>query len=328
MPIQQQRITDLPLTKEGARQLAEDTLIAEVGTTPSLGSVKEFEDRFVFDVDVSYPRVIWDEAADEPRKTRFLYVGRVGEITVDRFRGRVLDRPKYYSVQSAIREKLAIVSDTVEKGLVKVAADEFAGLPFPIHLHTPVLDMLSWLLVHDRMNVEDLAEIPHDPQARIMSTLEPLKRVGLIETRESTILPGPFLVEIEQRESTLPRQLSKALALFFREGYQFLDTVRQVLGAHLTVSGLVYERATEFESPVPLSLSQIERDFTRVYPSERLVKLPRYLVQLEAIGVLDHDTKGGVQVWSASEPVYTRMSGDEVLDPLRGFFTTPSPFPL
>lgn len=324
----QSRITDLPLSKAAARRLAEDALISDVGTTPNIGSVKETDDRFVFDVDVSYPRVIWDDAADEPRKTRFLYVGKVGEVTVDRYRGRVLERPKYYEVQGAIREKLSVISDTVEKGLVKVAADEFASLPFPIHLHTPVLDMLSWLLVHDRMTLGDLDEIPRDPQARIRSTLDPLARVGLIEVRDQTILPGPLLVEIEQRESSLPRQLSKALALFFREGYQFIDTVRQVLGAHLTVSGMIYERATEYESPVPLSLTQIEKDFVRFYPTERLVKLPRYLVQLESIGLVNHDTRHGLPVWSANESVYSRMRGDEVLDPLKSYFSAPTPFPL
>jgi hypothetical protein len=324
----QAKFSDLPLSKDAAKELAEEVLVSDIGTTPNLGSVHEFEDRFVFDVDVSYPRVIWDDSADEPRKTRFLHVGKVGEITVDRFRGRVLDRPKYYAVQSLIREKLGVISDTVEKGLVKVAADEFAGLPFPVHLHTPVLDMLSWLLVHDRMKVEDLAEIPHEPQAKIMSTLEPLSRVGLIEIRDRTILPGPYLIEIERLETALPRQLSKALALFFRDGYQFIDTVRQVLGAHLTVSGMIYERATEYENPVPLSLLQIERDFVRFYPTERLVKLPRYLVQLEAIGILNHAVLHGVPVWSANDSIYARMRGDEVLEPLRSFFAAPPSFPL
>jgi hypothetical protein len=324
----QSRITDLPLSREAAAELAEETLISDIGTTPNLGQVRESAERFIFDVDVSYPRVIWDDAADEPRKTRFLRVGKVGEITVDRVRGRVLERPKYYIVQAAIRERIQVISDTVEKGLVKVAADEFAQLPFPVHLHTPVLDVLSWLLIRDKLTIKDLQEIPSAPAARITSTLDPLRRVGLIEILDDVVLPGPLLIGIEQEYEALPLQLSKALALFFREGYEFLDTVRQVLGAHLRVSGMIYERATEYEDPFPLSIAQIEKDFVRFYPQERLVKLPRYLVQLEAIGLIQRTTKHGTNLWAANPGIYGRMASDPVMAPIEPYFASPSPFAL
>jgi hypothetical protein len=321
MTSSQLRLTDLPLKEKDAELIAEETLLAEVGSTPHLGRAREVGTEFVFDVEVSFPRVIWNEDGQEARKTRFISVGKVGEIVVDRNKGRVLSRPRVFDVQRAIREKLDFVSESVEKALVRVAADKFATLPFPMHLHTPVLDVLSWLLIRDTIQLGDLDFVPLDSKQKLTATLEPLSRVGLIEVQGEVVTAGPVLIGIETQYSNAPEQLSRALSHFFREGYQFIDTVRQVLGTHLTVSSVVYEKAEETGEVVPLSLDQIENEFRRFYPPDKRTKLPRYLVQLEAIGLTHRQVRSGVSLWSAVPEIYERMTHDQLLEPVAALFS-------
>ncbi len=118
----QQRLKDLPLTKRDAEQLAEEFVLEQIGSTPAIGAIRETDSSFVIDIEVSYPRVIMDEATGEPRKTRFIELGKIGELVIDKFKGQVIDRPRYYDVQNAIREKMNFISESVEKALVRVAA--------------------------------------------------------------------------------------------------------------------------------------------------------------------------------------------------------------
>lgn len=316
----QKRLTDLPMRQRDAESLAEETLLAEVGSTPYLGRCREEGPLFIFDVEASYPRVIWDESGAEVRKTRFITIGKVGELVVDRNAGRVVDRPRYFDVQRAIRDKLEFVSRSVEKALVKIAADRFSLLPFPVHLHTPVLDVLSWLLVKDSMQLTELGDAPEETRQKLVATLSPLQRVGLIEIHDATVTAGPMLVGIEENYDTAPKQLEHAMAHFFREGFEFIDTVRQVLGTHLTVSSVLYEKAEEGGGSVPLSLDQIETEFQRFYSHEKLTKLPRYLVQLESIGVTRRSVKAGASLWSATPELFAQVSADQLLEPVSQLF--------
>lgn len=316
----QQRLANLPLSRKDAERIADEAILTQIGSTPHLSRVREVDDKFVFDVEVSYPRVIWDESGLEPRKTRFITVGKVGEVVVDRNKGRVTDRPAFYDVQRAIRDKLEFVSQSVEKALLRVAADKFSTLPFPVHLHTPTLDVLSWLLVKDTISLSELSPLPEESRQKLLAALEPLSRVGLIEVRGEVVVPGIVLVGIEEKYPETPEQLARALAHFFREGYQFLDTVRQVLGAHLAVSSVIYEKAEETGQVVPLTLGQIETEFQRFYSPERLTKLPRYLVQLEAIGVTKRQHKAGVNLWSGVADLFASLQQDQLLEPVGKLF--------
>ncbi len=316
----QQRLKDLPLTKRDAEQLAEEFVLEQIGSTPAIGAIRETDSSFVIDIEVSYPRVIMDEATGEPRKTRFIELGKIGELVIDKFKGQVIDRPRYYDVQNAIREKMNFISESVEKALVRVAADQFSLLPFAVHLHTPVIDVLSWLLLRGSLQLHDLDIVPAEPAQKLISTLQPLEQVRLIDIRGETVVPGPILIGIEERFERTDKQLSAALAHYFREGYHFIDSIRQVLGPHLTLSSIMYERAVESEEPILLSLQQIEKDFNTFYRAERLLKLPRYLVQLEAIGVAEKEVRSGTTMWRGLPALYQNLRNEELLEPVGRMF--------
>jgi hypothetical protein len=321
--ITQEILTDLPLGKRDAEKVARRVLLEQLGSTPHIARAREEGINFVFDIEVTYPRVIWDESGLEARKTRFISVGKVGEIVVDRNKGRVIDRPGYMEVARAIEEKLDFISGTVEKALVRVAADRFSLLPFPVHLHTPVVDVLSWLLIKDTLPLSELEVASDQSQAKLLAALEPLSQVNLIQVQDQVVTPGPVLIGIEAKYPEVPRQLEKAMAHFFREGYQFIDTVKQVLGAHLTASSVLFERAETSGEVTLLTLDQIENEFRRFYPMDRITKLPRYLVQLEGIGVAVRQRKAGVNLWSADPTVYDEFRGDHLLEPLSALLSGP-----
>jgi len=58
-----------------------------------------------------------------------------------------------------------------------------------------------------------------------------------------------------------------------------------------------------------------------VYRQEvKRFKLPRYLIQLESVGLLEETTISGKTVWQGKEDIFDRIRGEEeILQPVRKF---------
>jgi hypothetical protein len=314
----QSRIGDLPISKRDAENIVMDYVMENIGNIPHVGDIFEVGDNFVVPIEVAYPRIITDEITNEPKKARFMNIGVVGKFVINRNKGNILDKPRFYDVQGAIKEKLEFVRGQVEKALVKIGADKFSLLPFPTHMHTPITDILSWLLVKDKLKVDDLEYLGADIQNKYVANIEALEKLGLIECSIDTILPGNILIGIESeyRNQGMNIQLHKALAYFFREGFEFIDSIRQVLGPHLTLSSIFYERSMESDELISLTFESIERDFFEYYKGEKRIKVPRYLIQLEGINLIEQRIEGGNVVWSGKEDIFNALCTDEIVEPV------------
>jgi hypothetical protein len=73
----------------------------------------------------------------------------------------------------------------------------------------------------------------------------------------------------------------------------------------------------EYEDVLPLRISEINKEFSEVYPPKYIIKLPRYLIQLESIDIITSETRGGEILWSVNVGIFHRLLKDPIIDPVR-----------
>jgi len=117
-----------------------------IGNLPYLGDMEHEDNEYVFPLHVRLPRVIFDESRQTPQDVKFLSSKRVGEIRVNAESGEV-NRTRIHDIKSNIRQQKRVVEEAVQKALVRSSARKFSKLPFPELRYTPILDILSQLLI-------------------------------------------------------------------------------------------------------------------------------------------------------------------------------------
>lgn len=314
------------LDKRVVERLAYDIIKTRYGNIPHPGEPVLKEGVWLVPIHVRYPRVIMDELGEHPKKVRFMDIRNVGDIKFDARTGVLMDKPHYNDVRGTIRAILESVATVVDKALVKVGADRFSRLPFPTHMHTPIVDILSWILVNNELDLEELfLKMPDDEKKKYLQHVGSLADVGLVRMSEGKVLPDDYLIEVERRTSNLHEGLSDALTVFFERGYDMIDSIRQVLGPHLAISGYCYQSSLEYGDLIAFSYPMIEKSMMKRYSGEKRIKIPRYIAQLEAVDLLKEDTVKGETVWLGDEEVFLRVQAQaDILEPFSEYLSLPA----
>lgn len=320
--MEQKRI-DIQIKKDEARLMAHDYIREHYGTIPFPGEPIQKENEWRIPIQIRYPRVLTDKK-NKPYKTRFMNFEYDRNIVINAKSGEIIDKPTFFEVRAAIQNNLNIIHETVAKALVKIGAREFSQIAYAAHMHTPFTDVLANLLLKDHIEVsEHISVLPEDQQTKYLSNIDLLEKLGLVEKNDSRILPGPLLIEVEsmgQRENKKPDDiLSDALKVFFERGYNHLDSVHQVLGPHLNLSSYCYEKSLEYGSLVPIYYNDFESviNYRYGFSYEKIFKLPRYLMQLQNIGLIDTEIISGERTWIGNESIYSGILGEEeILQPI------------
>jgi hypothetical protein len=316
----QNQLVDLPVDERSAEKLAYYWIRSTIGNIPHVGTPIKIGDIWSVPIHVNYPRLFKDIATERPLKLRFMRFKNIGEVKIDAIKGLIIDKPTFYQVQHKISENLTLIQKTVQKALVKVGANYFSELPFPSHMPTPLLDILSWLLVNDKINASvDFEQINEEESKKYQQNIDLLVKYGLAEVEGDIVTPGNYLIEIESKGKNYHEKLSKAISFFFEKGYEEVESINQVIGPYLTLSSICYGRSLEYGSVLPQKYSEIESDFMESYTEIKRIKLPRYLVQLEAVNILESKTIGGTVSWSANKNLFDKMCSErDILEPIAG----------
>jgi hypothetical protein len=221
----------------------------------------------------------------------------------------------------AIEDNLSSIRLAVEKALVKVGSANFSRLHFPAHMQTPITDILSWIIMKDKIDLEEVSSIIYDDKDKYAQNIGLLIDTGLVRKVGSQILPNNPLIEIESKNKPLNETLADAITYFFSRGYG-MEGVRQVIGPHLTISAFCYEKAFEYSSIVPVTYNELEEIVADRYgQASKLIKIPRYLIQLEDVGLLKEKVIGNEIEWIGFEEIFSKMkSEDEILESVQKFF--------
>jgi hypothetical protein len=137
-------------------------------------------------------------------------------------------------------------------------------------MHTPLLDILSWLLVNDTINISvDFEQINEEESKKYQQNIDILVKYGLAQVDGEIVTPGNYLIEIESRGKNYHEKLSKAISFFFEKGYEEIESINQVIGPYLTLLSICYERSFEYGKVLPQNYSEIESEFMELYIEQR-----------------------------------------------------------
>ena len=321
--MQQIRIADYSLRKEDIVKIAHEFIREKYGNLPSLGAPSLAEDKWIIPINFKYPRILFDEYSKRPKKVRYMRFDNLGEITIDANKGVIIDKPRYYDLRNDICKNLDMIQMNVQKALVKVGANMFSHLPFSEHMHTPIQDIISYLLIHDTLNIRnEIDQLTGQEKEKYLKNIDLLTDTGLVRRNEDLLIPDNALIEIEQSEDDISKKLSKALAYFFAQGYENINSIQQVLGPYLLISGYIYEQSVEYDDFISVPYSEIQLIFQRFYGQLiKYFKIPRYLIQLIDVGLIDKKIVNGEYNWLPKESILSMVKDeDELLSPIRNMF--------
>lgn len=308
-----------PITEEEARAKAEEILAFEIGNLPRLGELEVEEKEYVFPLLIRTPRVIFDEDRSQPQDVRFLSKEKVGTIQVHSETGEV-SRTSLREIQKRVRAQQLELEELVEKALVRSSAERFSRLSFPDHRFTPVLDLLSRVLMDCSVPHDRLDEMKAVNKKKYLRYVDLLNEVNLLRSTDAGIEADDVLIEME-RDLGDPDDVSQAaLGHLYREGIHEIDRIRQILGPYLNLGTYYYFRVLESDEFPAMTKEEFEQVLERHYTgedrSQKLFKLPRYLIQLERVGILESFSKNGERAWKGRAEVREDLyEEDEILEP-------------
>lgn len=306
--------------KREARRKAEEVVAFDIGNLPRLGDVEETDSEYVFPLEIRLPRVIFNEDRKRPVDVKFMSSESIGNIRVDAVTGEV-DRPHLNQIESNIRRERKIVEDAVQKALVRSSAAKFSKLPFPEHRYTPILDILSHLILEGPITNEEFDQFNAVSEQKYRDYVAMLEDVDLVRTKEDRIEADNVLIELRANETKPPKLLNGALAHFFEAGANNITTIREILGPHLILSAFYYQNAIISEGEPQMSEDEFEEILERHYYghdlTEKRFKLSRYLIQLEDVGLLVSSADVDRPTWSGESTVTKNLlRQDDLLDPI------------
>jgi len=309
------------VSEEEARKKAEETLAFEIGNLPHLGETEETEAEYVFPLVTTMPRVIFDEHRERPVDVKFMSENDVGEIRVDGVSGDVSHRSNVYKVERNIRQQRHKLEIAVEKALVRSSASKFSRLPFPEHRFTPITDILSHLILEGPITSEELEKMNASDEQKYQDYIDTLQTVNLVRTRGDSIIADDIFIEIQAEKDTHPEMLNAALAHFFEVGADHIETIRGILGPYLVIAGYYYQKALEVSDGYPsISEDEFNERIAQRYAGndrvQKMFKLPRYLIQLEEVELIETDPNRDGSWKGKPEVKENLLRQDQLLAPI------------
>jgi hypothetical protein len=149
-----------------------------------------------------------------------------------------------------------------------------------------------------------------------------LVTTGLIRKNGNFIVPDNALIEIERSTGDISSKMNNALSYFFAQGYENISSIQQVLGPYLTIAGYIFGQSIEFDDLIPIEYQEIQNLIQQNYGQLiKQMKIPRYLIQLNEVGLIDQSVINGEDVWVPQQNIlHEVICEDLILAPIRSMF--------
>jgi len=190
-------------------------------------------------------------------------------------------------------------------------------------MHSPIEDILAYLLLKDKIDLDsEISSLAPEEKERYKKNIDLLISTGLIRKNEHLVIPDNALIEIERSPGNISSKMKKALSYFFSRGYDNISSIQQVLGPYLTISGFIYGKCIEYDEVIPVEFHEIQTAIQQNYGQLiKQMKIPRYLIQLNEVGLIDQNVIGGDDVWLPKPEILRELKlEDTILDPVRTMF--------
>jgi len=297
------------ISEDEARRHAEDVVRTELGMFLRLGDGEydEKESEYQFDLVISSPKTIRDAPNDEVTDVRFFSELDLGQVTVDGKSGDV-ERPNISTIKSKIRDQQEQVEIAVRKALVSAAGHRFAHLPFPENQYAPLEDILSHVLLHGTLSMDDISMMDADrDNRRYHEYTQNLLELDLLSQDGNTLTSGDVLIGIEDECDSYQETINTAIGRYFQHNLGEFDMINRTLGPYLVIASRYYRRALELEDLPLIDEEELRQSIVSEYSGkeqrQKLMKFYRYLVHLENVGILRSVNQGGQRLWVGDNEV-------------------------
>lgn len=327
-----------PFTEGDAFRVAQRDIWSRVGSfcypafpkTAPESAVTEFQ------VWADIPRIYSNPLTGQPEDTHFFRFKDIGKVQVSLYRGSLVASVTWMEAKRALRERMDEVDMSVEKALLKTSASAFSELPLAEHMHTPLLDILSALIFERQIDLAYWSErMPTDEEGTKLSVyVSSLETAQLARKEGHHVYPGNVFLALQDRGLDPAQLLRASLRAFFESGIDQIESIRRVIGPQLRIASRVYEAGLEWGQDKGLTRDEITAFISReAYPSDsrKELQVPRYIVQLEAIGLIRGVRSGGAETFQGMPGTYKEVLGlRRILAPFQRALTpqqlvTPSP---
>ena len=300
------------VTLEEARRRAEEVVRYELGTFLRLGQGEydRSENEFRFPITIRSPKIISDGKRKEVVDVRYFSENEVGTIAVDGH-SKDVDRPNRSTIRRRVREYENDVELAVQKALVSAAGRKFSHLPFPENQFSPLEDILSELILKGEMSLDQIEMMDKGrDNERYHEYLNRLIGLDIAERDGRTITNGSVLIKIVQDVKADPKQtyqdgLNTAMGHYFEANLGEFYMIKRTLGPYLAIAGRYYQRALELQEMPVVHENELRDAIRNEYGGAKkertLMKLSRYLIQLEGVGILQSVDQNGTRFWTGDE---------------------------
>lgn len=308
------------VTIEEARRRAQKVVRFELGTFVRIGQghYDSDENEFQFPITIRSPKIIADDQRDNVMDVRYYPEKDLGVIKIDGRSGDV-ERPNRRTIRRMVREYEEEIEIAVQKALVSAAGRKFSHLPFPENQFSPLEDILSELILNGEMDMEQI-EMMDDGRdnSRYQEYVDALVDLDLAEVQQGIITNGGVLINIVKEVKSDPEKnyrngLNAAMGRYFEDNLGEFEMIKRTLGPYLAIAGRYYRRALELEEMPVVHEDElrdaIQDEYTGSKRERKLMKLSRYLIQLEGVGILESVDQNGTRLWTGDQEVR-----DDLLD--------------
>jgi hypothetical protein len=314
---------DTAMSMEEARRKAEHEVRYELGTFVRVGTgdLDEVEGEFRFPLLISSPKIITDSRQDETVDVRYFSELNLGTLTIDANTGDI-DRPRRNTIRRKVREHENEVEIAVQKALVGAAGRKLSHLPFPENQYSPLQDILAEVLLQGEISMDDIDMMDEGrSNNRYHEYVEKLVSIDLLDREGRLVSAGSILVSLLDQTDSFQEAMNAAMGRYFEHNVGEFGMIKRTLGPYLVIAGRYYRRALELEE-MPLVKENelrraIEHEYSGKQRKQKLMKLSRYLIQLEAVGILESVSQNGEWYWSGNEEIRQNIRQQEYLTPVQ-----------
>lgn len=273
-----------------------------------------------FEVWADLPRVRLDPVSSKPTGALFYRFTDVGRVQVSAEKGSIRTSIGWREARKTIRERLETVEGSVEEAILRSGADKFSTLPFSEHMHTPLVDILSNLIYDERINtVAWTGNLPQDEdELKFTDYVDLLSRAELVRQEGTYLVPGNILLGLIEKNPEAPKLLRQALSHFFK--VQDIENARRVIGPQLKLASKIYEAALEWGPDAGYDPATLRTAFVQAYngQTKKILQFPRYLLQLEQIGIVRTVEEHGARVVRVQPDLFEHVrQSEKTLQPFR-----------
>lgn len=290
------------ISEEEAHRKAVTMVRSELGMYLQLGEgdFNREQNKFVFPLLIQSPKLIRDGEGNV-RDARFFSELNLGDVTVDGATGEV-NRPRIQTIEAQIRKQEERVELAVRKALVSIAGSKLSHLPFPENQFAPLEDILSHVIVHGSLSMESIEMMDSGRKNdRYSEYVESCKELDLLQVADGILISGDLLIGMEEDQETLQGAVNAAIGRYFEKNIGEYQMINRTLKPYLVIAGRYYRRSLELEQMPKIEEEELRQavmaEYTGKEREKKLMKMYRYLVHLNDIGILHPQQEGAKTVW-------------------------------